>query len=74
MPDDIPRPAPPPTHPCPGRCGRAVVDRLFACGRCWVRLPRVHQRAVSSARRGTPEHAEAMIAAAHWYGAQAVNQ
>ncbi|RIS64211.1 hypothetical protein D2E70_25395 [Mycobacteroides abscessus] len=34
------------THGCPGGCGRAVADRLFACGHCWGRLPRDLQRPI----------------------------
>lgn len=34
------------THECPGGCGRAVTDRLFACGNCWGRLPRDLQRPI----------------------------
>lgn len=30
----------PRTHECPGRCGEtAVPNRMFACRRCWGRLP-----------------------------------
>lgn len=34
------------THECPGGCGRAVPNRLFACGDCWGRLPRDLQRPI----------------------------
>lgn len=33
-------------HGCPGACGRAVPNRLFACVNCWARLPRDLQRPI----------------------------
>lgn len=35
-----------PIHLCPGRCGRIVPDHLYACVRCWRRLPHGLKRAI----------------------------
>ena len=34
------------THQCPGRCGRSVANHLYACGRCWRKLPAQLQQAI----------------------------
>ena len=33
-------------HRCPGRCGRAVPNHLYACGPCWRKLPGQLQREI----------------------------
>lgn len=39
-------PLPAGTHRCPGGCGAAVHNRLFACRSCWAALPRDLQRPI----------------------------
>lgn len=40
-------PTPTGTHRCPGGCGDAVANRLFACPSCWQALPRDLQRPIA---------------------------
>lgn len=65
------------THRCPGRlrtgthdaqCPVRVALRLFACRRCWNRLPRDLQQPITSThRRDHSAHSEAMTDACRWY-------
>lgn len=64
------RRAPQDTHSCPGRCGRQVPNRLFACGPHWYRLPRDMQRGITGNRRGTDAHWQAIADAMDWHREQ----
>ena len=61
------------THACPGGCGARVGPKLFACNRCWFRLPLVlRTRIWITYEAGPPaalQHREAMRDGALWYGA-----
>lgn len=55
-------------HACPGGCGRQVPHHVFACRKCWVRLPLPLRQPISTHfRRDPSQHAAAMTAACEWY-------
>lgn len=56
------------THACPGKCGRQVSNSMFACPRCWDRLPAELQKLITdNYRRNPAAHLAAMAAACDWY-------
>lgn len=59
------------THECPGGCGAQVAFHLFACKRCWFRLPRALRTAIWRAHGGTDgrAHVAAMADATQWFEA-----
>lgn len=71
------RPAPEPTHACPGDCGAQVPRRMLACRTCWPLLPAHLRDAVTRtwrARRAdmtnharVMAHVRAVAAASAWY-------
>lgn len=38
-------------HHCPGKCGAAVPNRLFACKPCWAKLPHELRQNIVHTRR-----------------------
>jgi hypothetical protein len=71
------------THQCPGRCGRSVANHLYACGRCWRKLPAQLQQAIrttvgqpvlSPARTGAFTTAAAFYTSLLGAGDQAVSR
>jgi hypothetical protein len=58
-------------HDCPGGCGQKVDRGLFACAKCWWRLPIEHRDAINDAyprRHFEPlAHRQAMAEALRWY-------
>lgn len=71
------RPAPAsgerPAHNCPGGCGRTVPVELFACRRCWYRMPLFLRRWITStceqALNTQLAYAQAMASIRAWYEA-----
>ena len=58
------------THQCPGRCGRSVANHLYACGRCWRKLPAQLQQAIRTTVGQpvlSPARTRAFTAAAAFY-------
>jgi hypothetical protein len=64
----------PTSHPCPG-CGTATRPTLYACGRCWPRLPKAlrdkillgYRRRRANIPGAFGEHLDAMLAGAEWF-------
>ncbi|AEV73614.1 hypothetical protein MycrhN_3076 [Mycolicibacterium rhodesiae NBB3] len=57
-------------HQCPGRCGRSVPNHLYACERCWRRLPAQLQQAIRASVAWpvlSPARTRAFTAAAEFY-------
>jgi hypothetical protein len=60
-------------HNCPGRCGKRVDRRHFACPACWRRLPKDLREPIASSwwARDHDAHNLAMVDAMDWYRAEA---
>lgn len=66
-------------HDCPGHCGRRIVNKMLACGPCWLELPEDLRRNIIRAdniRQRKPDdtaliraHRNAVVAALAWYRA-----
>jgi len=61
------------THTCPGGCGAKVATELYACNRCWWRLPTRLRARIRMSRSAADMGArsEAMREARAWYKANA---
>jgi hypothetical protein len=55
-------------HDCPGGCGNRVPHHLFACRRCWGRLPTSLRVPINETHlRAVVGHRQAMANALEWY-------